>query len=321
MILVLSQHDDASTVKVLQWLKFWRVPYYRLDKEDSFKIIRFQIRQDGVPDVVLERQDGVIFDLTKVKASWYRRGDINFSIPSIDSVDNERLRKSLYYFMLDELRCVRGYIYKYLESIPHIGTVITRDLNKLHVLSEAGSLGLRIPRTMIESSKVNIESNSFVTKAISESFDFDFDGNRYLSYTSRVNLELVPESFFPTLFQEEIVKEADIRVFYLCGEFYSMAILSQENPQTITDFRRYPSQLRNRTLPFKLPDLIEEKLRVLMKRLELDTGSIDIVLDRTGEFYFLEVNPVGQYDMVSVPCNYYLHRKLAEKLIEISRYG
>jgi hypothetical protein len=31
---------------------------------------------------------------------------------------------------------------------------------------------------------------------------------------------------------------------------------------------------------------------------------------------FLEVNPTGQYGMVSDPCNYYLDKKIAEYLID-----
>ena len=32
------------------------------------------------------------------------------------------------------------------------------------------------------------------------------------------------------------------------------------------------------------------------------------------ELVFLEINPVGQFGMVSSPCNYYLEKKVASKL-------
>jgi hypothetical protein len=36
---------------------------------------------------------------------------------------------------------------------------------------------------------------------------------------------------------------------------------------------------------------------------------------RDGREVFLEVNPVGQFGMVSRPCNYQLERKVAELLL------
>jgi glutathione synthase/RimK-type ligase-like ATP-grasp enzyme len=51
-----------------------------------------------------------------------------------------------------------------------------------------------------------------------------------------------------------------------------------------------------------------------MTDLCLDTGSIDIVRTTDGRYVFLEVNPVGQFGMVSVPCNYNLELKVAKYL-------
>jgi hypothetical protein len=38
-----------------------------------------------------------------------------------------------------------------------------------------------------------------------------------------------------------------------------------------------------------------------------------------GDIYFLEVNPAGQFGMVSTPCNYYLEEKIAEVLLRRSK--
>ena len=99
------------------------------------------------------------------------------------------------------------------------------------------------------------------------------------------------------------------------GEIYSMAILSQLDPQTSIDFRNYNMTKPNRTVPFKLPTQVESKLIELMTALSQQTGSIDMVVTDEKEFVFLEVNPVGQYGMVSYPCNYDLNVKMAEYLV------
>ena len=51
-----------------------------------------------------------------------------------------------------------------------------------------------------------------------------------------------------------------------------------------------------------------------MTKLEYKTGSIDLLLDTENNYYFLEINPVGQFGMVSIPCNYNIEKKIAEYL-------
>ncbi|MDO9254630.1 MAG: hypothetical protein Q7U54_03885 [Bacteroidales bacterium] len=51
-----------------------------------------------------------------------------------------------------------------------------------------------------------------------------------------------------------------------------------------------------------------------MKKLKLNMGSIDIIKSIEGKYYFLEINPVGQYDFVSFHCNYNIHMEIAKYL-------
>lgn len=120
---------------------------------------------------------------------------------------------------------------------------------------------------------------------------------------------------FSFVISKKIDKLFEVRVFYLAGEFYSMAIFSQEDTQTETDFRNYNLTDPNRTVPFILPDKIRQKLSLLMNKLDLNSGSIDIIVSKELKFYFLEINPIGQFGMVSYPCNYYLEKSFANILI------
>ena len=52
-----------------------------------------------------------------------------------------------------------------------------------------------------------------------------------------------------------------------------------------------------------------------MDNLDLNSGSIDIILTPDNKYVFLEVNPVGQFEQVSFPCNYGLFKEVAEYLI------
>ena len=123
------------------------------------------------------------------------------------------------------------------------------------------------------------------------------------------------ETLFPSLFQELVEKEYELRVFYINRTFYSMAIFSQLDKQTSIDFRNYNRQKPNRTVPYQLPLHIEKKLLQLIDHFEFTTGSIDIIKSISGEYIFLENNPVGQFGMTSSPCNYRLEKIVAKHLM------
>ncbi len=113
---------------------------------------------------------------------------------------------------------------------------------------------------------------------------------------------------------EYIEKAYEIRVFILGDKLFSMAIFSQKNEQTKTDSRKYDYHNPNRMVPYLLPNLIERKLKALFKQLSLGTGSVDLIKSKNNEYYFLEINPDGQYGFMSETCNYNLDYEIANYL-------
>jgi len=93
--------------------------------------------------------------------------------------------------------------------------------------------------------------------------------------------------FLPTMFQSYVDKKYEIRSFFLNNCFYSMAIFSQSNEKTRFDFRNYDHVKPNRTIPYKLPEDIEEKLREFMKQINMNSGSFDIIVTPNLEYIFL----------------------------------
>lgn len=185
--------------------------------------------------------------------------------------------------------------------------------NKIDILNLAVEVGLKIPDTIIANNFDRIRTNDYITKPLDNGTSFIHDNRKYTIFTTIISK--INRKFIPSLIQEKIEKKYEIRTFYLDGECYSMAIFSQNDKQTQVDFRQYNYSKPNRNIPYKLPLEIEEKLKKLMDGLQLKTGSIDIIKGIDGEYYFLEVNPVGQFGMTSKPCNYNLEKKIYEKLI------
>jgi ATP-GRASP peptide maturase of grasp-with-spasm system len=181
-----------------------------------------------------------------------------------------------------------------------------------------------IPSTIVCTTKVALINfynahKRIIIKDISAPFSYYKENMRILSLTTEITeceLENIPEKFYPSLFQELIEKKYELRVFYLEEICYSMAIFSQNDKQTSVDFRNYNHTKPNRRIPYNLPIEIKLKVVALMKDLNLETGSIDFIVTTSGDYIFLEVNPVGQFGMTSYPCNYYLEKKVAEYLIK-----
>ena len=166
---------------------------------------------------------------------------------------------------------------------------------------------------------VRIFNGYILTKPISDLFKISKGNYYYAPFTKKIEVqelvELLPEKVFPSFFQEYIEKDFEIRSVRLIDEFYSMAIFSSHDSKTEEDFRRYNYKKSNRMIPFDLPLEIEKKLELLCNKLNLNFCSIDLLFSK-GEYYFLEINPVGQFGMTSKPCNYQIEKKIAQILID-----
>ena len=90
------------------------------------------------------------------------------------------------------------------------------------------------------------------------------------------------------------------------------AIISQNDEQTKLIIESI-IQIFPIEMCYKLPNEIEEKADKLMKLLDLNCGSIDFI--KSGDkFYFLEINPTGQFLGLSITCNYNLDKEIASYL-------
>lgn len=202
-------------------------------------------------------------------------------------------------------------------------------VNKLGVLEQAVKCGLNIPETLVTNSKHELlaflkNHKRIITKALSDSMMYvNESGNSdgAVMYTEEITDEFInklPLRFGASLFQALLDKAFELRIFFLDNKFYTMAIFSQSNPKTIIDFRRYDRSNANRCIPFTLPKKLEKKLSSLLKQMNLQSASIDMVYTCDDKYIFLEINPNGQFGMVSKPCNYYLEEKVADFLIRNS---
>jgi len=317
LIIIISEENDNSTNKVIDWLLYYKVKYHRITQTKTLDLLEYNISNNNITVKI----DGINFkDIT---GFWYRRGRLIVKNPPITLLDNY-FNSQLEYHLNLEKEHISNNVYQYIRQLAKvkIGDFdSTKKLNKQEVLLKARKFGLMTPATLITSHKSYLlnfirKYGKVITKAISDVESFHLKGKGFVyTYTSIVEQnEFIPEVFFPSLFQQYIEKKYELRIFYLKRRFYAMAIFSQSDKQTRVDFRNYNTQTPNRSVPYNLGIMLKIKLILLMRSLKFESGSIDIVVDLKGNHYFLEVNPVGQYDMINVDCNFNLHEKFAKAL-------
>lgn len=194
------------------------------------------------------------------------------------------------------------------------------DHNKLIDLKLAKKFGLNVPETFIHNSNLpnNYKKDAiYITKMNKAAISVKLENVKLQTgLTTEIDKNFIDneKSVFPSVIQEKIEKEFELRTFFFEDNYYSMAIFSQKDPTTAIDYRNYNQEKSNRMVPFKLPKPLLKKLKKLMIALDLNTGSIDLIYSKNGKFYFLEVNPCGQFDWVSVNCNYIIEEDIANTL-------
>ncbi len=333
MILIFSISNDYATAEVIKRLKHLDQEVVRINRDDNvYKF--YKITDKEILFKNLKQQK--TYNLLDAKSCWWRRTGLS---KNHFLLDKKRISFKANGFNLDSLingswnltstetndliDFIQTKIYQ--TCTINIGSPWRYDLNKLKVLRIAEKYGLDTPKYEIISNLNQIVHNDFstdkfVTKAICEGVYKTIDKHHFYSYTESYNIEDFSEgknniSIFPSLIMEQIEKTMEIRSFFLAGSFYSMEIFSQANEQTKVDFRKYDSEKPNKCEPFQLPETIEKKLKKVFEELDLNCGSIDLIIDNNGNYVFLEINPVGQYNMTSDPCNYNIDNVIANYLI------
>jgi len=325
MILILSQgHYEQTTNEVMDWIGYHDRSCIRINGEDILKADYAMSFGNGA-DALRLIINGEAFAREDVRVVWFRRWsvqlfyrfiDINGE-PTLKFKVNEHLKREFY-------AASRAFCTLFEDKTWFSRPSFNVIANKIHVLQQARAVGFNIPETLITNRKTELKQfyqahGNIITKCLSEIDAFPYDDYVYSLLTSPLTEEDIAESgdtFFPTLAQKRIEKDFEIRTFYLAGECHSMAIFSQRDAKTTVDFRNYNMERPNRSVPYLLPADLDAKVCRLMEKLQLNNGSIDLIKTTGGEYVFLEVNPVGQFGMVSEACNYYLEEKMALQLIK-----
>jgi len=322
-LLILSEENDETINRILDYLLFFHeIDFVRLNSEDYISKLTIKLN-NSFSNISIENTRGIKVDLSSISNYFHRRGNPKFQLPE-SFIDFKSNRYREYYE--NEIEKILRFIHFSIDKKISIGG-INNDKQSVNLinLEFAKECGIKIPNTLITTSKNDllefVDKNKAIIKPIGDHYFFktkDFNFNpKGTQEITLFDLKHMPDTIFPTLVQEKIDKEYEIRVFFIDELYYAMAILSQNNDITKLDFRNYDKERMNRFIPYTLDGNLLTMLKCFMKKSNHFTGSIDLIKSTDGEIYFLEINPSGQFSWLSDACNYNIEKDIA-RLIQKS---
>lgn len=304
MIIIISFSSDFSTTSVIRELVLSGSNIIRLDVDNISDFRIFKEKEEWC--ISFKKLKCKIDDITKV---WLRKGGFdNGGIPSDSFPHQESL--SMYYFFLEIVR----------EKL--VGSLDFLSQRKLSYLQKARDFEIQVPEYNIIDTKsvlsefLKTSKNGLIYKSMSQCM-FPLPNNEfYYCYTTKLEekeLEQWPDKFYPTFFQFNIDSLAELRTFYIDGDFYASAISQTGTEKKEVDIRK--DLRRQRIFPFEINSSLRMKLTKLLKTLSLDICAFDMLLCKaTNELFLIDINPTGQYEYYSKKCNYNLNTKIAQYL-------
>lgn len=300
MVYIHSRQEDITTITFIEWCLFYGKKFRRVKSVLEF-IDDINISLDNE----LQEKD--------MQSIYAHGGGYGFMLPFCTDLKlNDKINKHLGH----EYKALFSfYIKKILgkKNIKHFGNIIHSDVvNKLETLTVAQSIGFTIPDTAIISSKKWMKHyQGKWPEAIMKSIENGLSayGDIYMITGQPTELLAiddanVEDTFLPSLIQESIAKKYEIKSCYVNGKILSVAIFSQQEQASRYDSRNINPVKPVRIVPYKIPLPIENKIMVLMDKLGYNYGTIDLIFSTADVYYFLEVNPHGQFSTISSIGNY-----------------
>ncbi len=177
--------------------------------------------------------------------------------------------------------------------------------DKLSQLSLAKTIGFNIPETLI-TNKLD-DAKNFLSKHgdsilkyyLTDAWKGSGENERVVSYTSVINPSSLddPVSFHltPSIIQKRVDKSFEVRVFVI-GELIIPALIKGGFEPNFPDWRLDIAKGSEVIIePIELPYDIEVKCRNFMNKSNLITGSFDLIVDKNNNYYFLEINEMGNF--------------------------
>ncbi|BAZ54037.1 RimK domain-containing protein ATP-grasp [Nostoc sp. NIES-4103] len=320
VVLLITHSDDFFTIdRVAEALSKKGAQPFRLDT-DMFPLeVQLTAQFDKSKSYHTIEYNNQLISTEQVQAVWMRR----IWEPKLGAELAPQFRQAC----VSESRATLDGFWDSLKDarwVDHLDRIEAAQ-NKLRQLRVASEVGFVIPKTLVTNKaeaareffqQVNGKMVSKLLTALSYSMQAN---SSFFLYTSTVKEEDLQDAeslrYCPMVFQEQIPKHLELRVVYVNGKVFVGALDAGVYAASQADWRK-PGVDVGGWLHHELPDEVVRRLQVFMGKFGLSFGSLDFILTPSGEYVFLENNPVGEWGMIEKELDLPIASAIADALLE-----
>lgn len=280
-VVIFSSTIIQSSKKVFDYCKEKNIDVYLIDV--------------GHP-IELNNMSKNLYDLIKNKTQY----SIWFYKHSQIKSDENHIQNSILKYLYRELK--HSIVWQLIENATfRLGMTFDEAENmvKLHCLKVASNLGFLVPNYNIcfeTTELINIRLDDYINKPFSDCTSIFSDNHIYKnSTTSLENISSISNFFGPSFYQLKIDKIMDIKIVIVGETLYPVGIIDRTNE---LDYR-ISSSSNISYISIEIPLFLRDKISLFLKEVNTNFGVIDFIMDKRGDYYFLEFNPHGIFDDLS----------------------
>lgn len=189
--------------------------------------------------------------------------------------------------------------------------------HKLCQLAEAQKVGFSIPYTLATNSYSDVidyfsEHKEIICKSI-DTLMFEENEREAFCYSKPISLEDIDAHSIekiPAFYQRYLSPKVDYRVTVVDKDVFAVRII--KNGKGVDgDWRLLKDSVK--FVDSDLPEKIKEKCVLITKNLGLKFGAIDLAY-HNDQFYFIEINPTGEWGWLVETANQPIHASIATLL-------
>lgn len=297
MILILSDVNDAHADAVQKELESLHEQY-----------IRFNLNKDALLETYVEynsegewliKTPNAVFSTASISSVWNRRTYVELLLEeSLDDSADFKIWKN------EWNKTLLGF-YNSIVHKPWLNFYRNSQLaeNKYIQMNLAKKLGFSMPEIIVSNEKdklMNFASKhgNVALKLMHQDFYKSSSATFLGMYVNKLTVDDLKDfqakEENPITLQKYIDKSFEVRYTVVENEHFVCKIDSQSSTIANSDWRRYDLAHTPHSI-IEPPINIKEQVTVLMKELNLYYGALDFIVDKKGNWIFLEINPMGQY--------------------------
>lgn len=328
LVLVITSEQDTHVHVVGDVLRDMGIEWVRLNTDDLFRNTRMSLHPPTGAGLITILDSGHTVNLADISAVWYRKPET----PSTAHLESSG-EHSERFFNAESYEALLS-LYAVLQDRPWINNPLTTRYahRRFLQLQTATRLGFTTVRSIFsndpdevlafaDSVEGPLALKSLGALTVTDPIDGQV-AHQYGVLTRTIDRGTLDDlrtsiENMPTFLQEYVDKLYDLRVVVAGNAVFACWIHSQSGELTKHDFRIQTKNLHHELIELE-PEFRDLLVRYLVE-MGLNFGCFDFVETASGERFFLECNPNGQWLWVEKKTGAPIASAIADLLADLSR--